>query len=386
MSIKYLKKVITILLCIFSYVNVCFADEPSDYLGDGGIAVVGDSFAGHYVNFEPDSGVTTFSFPVGLLANNMNIVEDCINDKSIKYVLFATGLHDYVKCTTKEDYEDLIRVMAIKCKEKNKYLFLHTYMKVPEVPKNRRGYDTTVYDEVYKEVANEFENVYYIDMNDLNDVDYMQQDMMHYDVNFYDTLRTRLERIIEKIKKKEFGITSPWEGIDNRRQITIVGSDFAKSFYENEKKNGEYNMIIYPCENKMVKENVNIIMQAMNSAPKYILLFAGNADHMYQTNPVNFENIIRKFANAAVKNHKIILLPSYLKFGDVEDKKYSFAEYDRRLLKIVGAYDNVNYIDMRDYDDGNNINEENNNYNRKFYDMMFKRTNDEIRFIETNIR
>lgn len=379
---RFFKIVLLIFLLVFCYTSICFADEPSDYINDGNVAVVGDSFAGNYVNFESDSGIIPFAFPVGLLANNMDVVDKCINDKSIKYVLFATGLHDYVKCTVLEDFENMIKAMAIKCKEKNKYLFFHTYMKVPEVPANRRGYTTSAYDEIFRKVANEFNNVYYIDMNDLNTIDYMQQDMMHYDINFYDTLRTRLEKIIENIKAKEFGIISPWSIIDNRNEIAVAGDNIAQDLYNNEKNNGEYNILLFANEKKMIRENENLVLQALNSTAKYVLLSIGNFDYLYQTNPVNFENTIRKFANIAVRNHKILLLHSYLKCEEMENKKYSIYEYNRRILNIVGIYDNVNFIDMRDCDNGNWFNISKKNYNKEFYDIIFKRIKDEIEYIE----
>ena len=370
---KILKKSFIIVLIIILCSDIHFADEPGAISENDNIAVIGDSFAGYFTRYEFSDNLKSYIFPVGQLTDflNINLFNRCIDDESVKYILYCTGVNDVALETDIGQFENCLREHIEKIRSRGKYLFFHSYMIVPDLDTNEIGLTVDDYDNVLIKLADEFDDVYYIDMKEFNDIKYMQSDKMHFDIEFYDTLNVKLTDKIDNIRSEIYGYINPWDMISRREELAITGDSFAELFYKIENDKKIFKLYLFASSENTITENENLIFSALNSTAKYVLLNIGPNDYKRRTSLYHFESELRKFANSSLTNHKILFFHSYMGF-DIDDKIFpDFHDYDLILKKIANSYPNIYYLDTNEYQLGEYIEDDNFHYGKIFYDALY---------------
>ena len=81
----------------------------------------------------------------------------------------------------------------------NKIVFMHSYVEYPSSIALNKKFSIKTYDNIIKRLANETENVYYIDMHDCQGIEYSISDNIHYGRMFYDILYSRMMFILKDL-------------------------------------------------------------------------------------------------------------------------------------------------------------------------------------------
>lgn len=163
------------------------------------MTVIGDSSAEIFCNLEDNKLLHLIKY-VNILhttPENRNMINSAIDSKS-KYVLLSLGETDYAYQTKPELFELEIRNSANLCMNNRKQLILHTYMMSPITLKKDYKYSTTDYDKILRKIAEEYENVEYIDMTEDKKI-YKTTDGLHYNKEFYDDLYDKIIEYTNKI-------------------------------------------------------------------------------------------------------------------------------------------------------------------------------------------
>ena len=123
------------------------------------------------------------------------------------------------------------------------------------------------------------------------------------------------------------------------------------------------------------------------STAKYVLLSTSVNDFRLKTDVNRFEDEIRRFANIATTNSKILFLHTYMDYVYYEDKtatdsevkkQYEIKDYDNALKKIAEEYDKVIYIDMSEYNDTRYMMSDLIHYGVEFNDALYNKIDSEI--------
>ena len=113
--IKLNKRLLNLSIIFFAIIIFfnynAFADGPGEIpLSSKKIAVVGDSYTGHFVEDEGVERFEAFIFPVGTISNEKNVE---IFNKAIEadnhYILFATGVNDQALSISPGAFETTLR-------------------------------------------------------------------------------------------------------------------------------------------------------------------------------------------------------------------------------------------------------------------------------------
>ena len=100
-------------------------------------------------------------------------------------------------------FENQLRNLFAVAKMMNKYVFVHSYMYYDLSSANNFMFTTAEYDAMIRKVIMEFpDTVYFIDMSDCVGKEYMNEDGIHYNKKFNDTLYDRILFMIDYIKRK----------------------------------------------------------------------------------------------------------------------------------------------------------------------------------------
>ena len=321
-------------------------------------AVVGDSYAGKMLEVDKDYKFKYFIFPLPSITEelNVNVFNECLYDDDVKYILYTTSVNDQGRMVNPEIFKKFIHIYAERARQNDKYLFFHTYMNVPHEFIKIAKYKSTDYDNALREIADAYQNVYYIDMNNFNDDRFVLKDKTHFNSLFHETLKAKYLDHIYDIEKNVYGVETEFEKINDKNQIAVTGDSYAGVFYTLE-KDKKYTMSEYALPNRTISENEYFVLNALMSNAKYVLLSTSVNDFRKRSDINKFEDMIRRFANIATENSKILFLHTYMDYVYYEDKtatssdikKYTIKDYDNVLKKIAEEYDKVIYIDMSEY-------------------------------------
>lgn len=313
------------------------------------IAVVGDSYAGHFSLNEGTDKYDYYIFPVATINNETNalVFETAINADNT-YILFATGVNDQALNTDIAVFEAELRKYIEKICAKNKFLFLHTYMDYSNVKNARGKYYPQDYDNVYRRLAEQYENVVYIDMSGLNVVKYDFGDGMHFNKFFYDTLNAKLQFFIHSIERSVFKTNGTEIKKEQRMQIATAGDLAADEFfgYENKK---EYIITNFADPGKTIKDNYEQVVRAIGFEAQSVLISCGIDDYKAQTDINDFMDEMRKCLNETCLKYKNVFLYSSLDYAQNEELTISMAEYDMAMYKVANEYPNTCYINLGNY-------------------------------------
>lgn len=371
---KAILKTLIISCCILVLLNRrIYAVEIGPGNPNTGVSVVGDSFAGYFREFKGLDGFEYYIFPVGAINKQLNIVRfvDCIEHGSNPYILFCTGVNDYLLDTTTEEFEKYLRIYIQLAKNYNKYIFFHTYMNFADSPSHKGKASIESYNEVYKKLADEYSNAFYIEMSGMYDVRYMHSDMRHYAREFYDALYAKLMYLIDEINYKQYNLASPWIAMSDRYAMAVTGDSYAGTFvrYESGKY---YYMTEFAKDGQTVLQNEVLINQAVDALYKYVLLSIGVNDYEQQSDTFIFEDTLRKFLNHACLNHKIVFLHSYMNYGAANSLNVRINRYDNILRELSYEYPNTIYIDMKAYEILKYQMPDQRHYGQEFNDKLYQ--------------
>ena len=300
------------LFCSFSV----FADGPGEIPSESKkIAVVGDSYTGHFVEDEGIERFEAFIFPVGTICNEKNVeIFNKAIDADNNYILFATGVNDHALSIAPEAFETTLREHVKKIEKKGKYLFVHTYM---DYPSRQTGFKHTPndYDRVLRGIANDSPNVFYIDMSGIDKNKYNTGDGTHYNKFFNDTLKSKLLYLTDLIDANIYNSIVDWIQIAKKNQIAVAGDTSANLFYSYE-KNKDFDLLDFTKIDSKLAENDENITKALSSTAMNVILFLGVKDYEDQTDLEEFEETLRRIAN---ENNEYLM---------ADDKYYNNTFYD----------------------------------------------------------
>lgn len=162
--------------------------------------VCGDSYAGRFYEFESNKDLwyRDFFFSGSTVPQNYGIMRDCMNS-DYRLVIVSMGVNDHFYKVKPKVFEAYIKYLISLAAEKEKYIFMHTYMPYFYDKIDTYEYPIKAYDEIIKKICSEYDRAYYIDLNDLNPLDYIDSDNLHYTKPFYDILYDRMLEILKTI-------------------------------------------------------------------------------------------------------------------------------------------------------------------------------------------
>ena len=266
-SFSHYIKSFFILLTLTFFISsfATFAVGPGEQT-ERTIAVVGDSYAGYLYNFLGSEGLEYYVFPTAGIDNdvNLSIFKTCIEKGNSKYVLFCSGVNDYVLETSPKTFENHLREMINLAARNHKYIFFHTYMNFPNAAARKDQYIMSMYNDVYQKLAKEFSNVYYIDMHNLETKHYAFEDGLHYGKIFYETLFSKLTYLCDGIEASLYITSVPWMLIAEKDMITVTGDSYAGTFVRFE-NNKDFKLLELARSAKTIEQNSFLMSSAMMS-------------------------------------------------------------------------------------------------------------------------
>ena len=160
------------------------------------LAVAGDSYAGTFTRFEKEKKYNILEFAKSgrTIGQNKNLIDQSI-DSVAKFILISTSVNDYEKQSKLNSFEYNLRRFINHALLNHKIVFLHTYMKYSAAIK--RDVEIKDYDNIIKKLADEYENVIYIDMHDYEKKEYEMPDKRHYDREFNDAMYDKIDKWIQ---------------------------------------------------------------------------------------------------------------------------------------------------------------------------------------------
>lgn len=177
---------------IFAY-NIFNSNFPS-------LVVSGDSYAGYFNDYEnnKDFVVKIFAAAGNTVKKNRNLMlEACRYQSNI--ILFSIGVNDHFQESMPYVFEGVLRDCISEAIKHNKIVFMHSYVEYPSSIALNKKFSIKTYDNIIKRLANETENVYYIDMHDCQGIEYSISDNIHYGRMFYDILYSRMMFILKDL-------------------------------------------------------------------------------------------------------------------------------------------------------------------------------------------
>lgn len=364
------KKFIIILLVVLNIGGISYATNvfiPQKKY----IAVVGDSYAGHFRDFIGIDGFAYYHFPIGGIQQPLNIaaMNEAIEGDH-NYILLCTGANDFLLDTKLEVFEETLRTHIVNAEKHNKYIIFHTYMDFPKTAPFKSVRVTKSYDDILKKLALEYPNVFYIDMSGLSKGRFGAGDGLHYGKKFYEALAAKLVYLTDSIDDAMKLRLVPWIQVSNENMIAVAGDSYAGTFVHFE-KDKKYNLVEFAHDGYTISQNTRLINSAIDSEAKYILISTSVNDFEKQTKRETFEDKMREFLNHALLNHKIVFLHSYMYYGAAKTNDIKIREYDDIIRKLAEEYQNTIYIDMHEYEQEAYQMGDKRHYGQEFNDKMY---------------
>lgn len=372
-NIFYYIKIFFVLLFLSIFISnfASFAVGPGEQT-EQTIAIVGDSYAGYLYTFLGSDGLEYYVFPTAGIDNavNLSIFKAAIERSNSRYILFCSGVNDYVLETSPQVFENHLRDMIKLAGRNHKYIFFHTYMNFPNAAARKDQYIITSYNDIYQKLAKEYSNVNYIDMSNLETKHYAFGDGLHYGKIFYETLYSKLIYLTDSIEASLYISSVPWILIAEKDMLTVTGDSYAGTFVRFE-DNKDFKLLELARSAKTIEQNSYLMSSAMMSNAKYILISIGVNDFEKQTSLESFEDSLRFYLNLACKTHKKVFLHTYMHFQSERKLKINISEYDKIIKKLADEYPNTVYIDLHVFEKAEFQMPDLKHYDKTFYDIMY---------------
>ncbi|MBO6134297.1 MAG: SGNH/GDSL hydrolase family protein [Lachnospiraceae bacterium] len=209
-----MKKIVislSVIVMVFALHGFCFA---SNVIIAGGydrlftespmgteLIVAGDSYAQNF--YEDENGKDMQLIPYFqegfTIEENQKKLQDAFYSIH-KYILFSISVNDHRKNTHPNYFEDEFRDMVDLATKTSKTVFVHSYMIYNQNFTNGLQFSSYDYDNMVRKIANDYPNIYYIDMMDCAGLEYIEADGVHYNKLFNDILYDRIKAKIEELK------------------------------------------------------------------------------------------------------------------------------------------------------------------------------------------
>lgn len=325
-----------------------FAEEPG-VVSNQRVAIVGDSYAGFFSKSVENENYEYFIFPVGTIYNPLNqkVFEQAINSDN-NYILFATGVNDQALNTELAIFEQELRRYAEEISAKKKYLFFHSYMDYPNKKEGSGSQPPSAYDKILKKLADEYENVMYIDMSYFASTKHGFGDGLHYDKFFYETLSAKLQFYVYSIDRTVFKTLPTTINEVNKRQIAVAGDITAFEFFSYENKK-EYVITNFSSPALLLSQSKDFVFRAINYDAQSVFITAGLSDYELQTDIEEFKDTLREYLNEASLKHKNIFLYASLDYTTNKGLPIESSLYDMAIEDVANEYVNACFINLRNY-------------------------------------
>lgn len=191
------------LTCVFSIENKNWANEiESDELGTDEIVIAGDSYTQHFLKDIGDrrKEFIEYSHEGTTICQNKTKLFEAVNSPH-KYLFLCISVNDHLQKNSPAIFEIYLRALLNKSVETGKIVFLHTYMKYPASAMAQKTFTVDMYDDVLRKMAEDYNNVYYIDLSDINVPESFLEDGVHCNSSFNNELYRRLISNIKMIGK-----------------------------------------------------------------------------------------------------------------------------------------------------------------------------------------
>lgn len=163
-------------------------------LKDNNLVVTGDSFAGKFCEFENNRDLKLVPYAIAgqTIDQNKIIMALALNFEE-KNVLFSIGVNDMFAGTMPYMFESVLRELLKIAAFNGKRVIMHSYLMFFSDNYYEMKFDAYTYDSIIKKLCAEYpNNTLYIDVHDLERIEYVSEDMMHYNKLFYDELYRRV--------------------------------------------------------------------------------------------------------------------------------------------------------------------------------------------------
>ena len=165
------------------------------------MTVTGDSYAGKFFDFEKDKDLklTPYARAGKTIDDNKYVISEALGS-SDKNVLISIGVNDQFFETPPYRFEFILRSILNLAIQNNKTVYFHSYLKYFSYHYYQKKYKSTDYDNIIRQLCLEYYNAHYIDVLDLETTEYISDDNLHYNSNFYDELYNRLIMLMYSIE------------------------------------------------------------------------------------------------------------------------------------------------------------------------------------------
>lgn len=168
------------------------------------LLVAGDSYAQRFYQDEKDKELRLYPFfqEGQTIEENWEKLFDAFTTYK-KMLFLSISVNDRHRNTHPSVFENQLRNLFAVAKMTKKCVFVHSYMYYDLSSAINFLYTTAEYDAMIRKVIMEFPDiVYFIDMSDCVGKEYTDEDGIHYNKKFNDTLYDRILFMIDYIKGK----------------------------------------------------------------------------------------------------------------------------------------------------------------------------------------
>lgn len=171
-------------------------------LRDNGIIVTGDSYAGRFYDFERNKDLYVLGYAkAGQTIDQNKYIMTAAFDFNVNNVLISIGVNDHFVETPPYMFEYMLRSFLSVAILKKKTVYFHSYLKYFASDYYRKKFSSLEYDNIIRKLCEEYSNVYYIDVHDLETTNYIDRDNIHYNQAFYDELYERLVKMMFLVER-----------------------------------------------------------------------------------------------------------------------------------------------------------------------------------------
>lgn len=176
-------------------------DKQLDKYIQDELVLCGDSYSGYFEIYLKDKhnyDKLSYHFAGHTVSENDSLYTMAMESPH-KIIIFTTSINDHFRQTKLEDFREELHKLLQLSKDNNKIVVMHSFMDYSyNQVKNDTGvdpskYDIKVndYDKIVKDEASKFDNVIYVNTNDIANFDLLG-DGIHYGNRFYNMLYDRI--------------------------------------------------------------------------------------------------------------------------------------------------------------------------------------------------
>ena len=178
--------------------NIKYNEDLLDHM-----SLIGDSYSGYFNNYlllNVNKKLPIMAIAGKTLRHNLEYYKSILeNDKEI--ILYSTSVNDHLNQSDIIQFMGDVRDFYDLAYKNNKIVITHSYMDYIIDHTYHRDYfiRNKFYDYVLKELSKKYDNVIYVDTNDIKMSSNLMKDGIHYDQNYYAIV---FRRMLDTLSKK----------------------------------------------------------------------------------------------------------------------------------------------------------------------------------------